>query len=172
MKKVTDLVLRYATLLVASVPNLYLFYLVFFPLTIYTSYFLFNLFFDATISGNTILISGGNFRIVFVDACVAGSAYFLLLVLNLSTPKIKQRGKSIFFLFTSFFLLNIIRIFLLGLMYLNSSSFFDITHKVTWWLGSTIFVVGIWFANVKLFKIKEIPFYSDFKYLKKQIWKS
>lgn len=171
MKKVNDLVLRYAILLAASIPNLYLFYLIFFPITIYTSYFLFDLFFNATISGNTILISN-IFEIVLVKACIASSAYFLLLALNLSTPKIKQRGKSILFLFASFFLLNIIRIFFLGLMYVNSSELFYVAHKVTWWLGSTIFVLGIWFANVKLFKIKEIPFYSDFKYLKKQIWKS
>ncbi len=171
MKKVYDLVLRYAIILAVSIPNLYLFYLIFFPLTIYTSYFFFDLFFDAILSGNSIFISN-HFKIVFIDACVAGSAYFLLFILNLSTPKIKHRGKSILFLFSCFFLLNIIRIFFLGLMYVNSSIFFDTVHKLTWWLGSTIFLVGIWFANVKLFKIKEIPFYSDFKYLKKQIWKS
>jgi hypothetical protein len=28
-------------------------------------------------------------------------------------------------------------------------------------LGSIAFVIGIWFITVKVFKIKEIPFYSD-----------
>jgi len=171
MKKFQSIILRYAILLAVAFPNLYLFYFIFTSLTIYFSYFLLNIFFEATLSGNSILIPPC-FEIKFIEACVAGSAYYLLLVLNLSTPKIKQRGKSIIYAFAAFFALNIIRIFVLSLMYVNSSDFFDATHKILWWLGSTIFVVGIWFANVKYFKIKSIPFFSDFKYLKKQIWKS
>ena len=38
---------------------------------------------------------------------------------------------------------------------------FDITHKIFWYSLSILFVVGIWFLEVKLFKIKSIPFYSD-----------
>ena len=37
--------------------------------------------------------------------------------------------------------------------------------EVLWYLGSTLFVIGIWFIEVKLFKIKEIPIYSDIKFL-------
>jgi hypothetical protein len=44
---------------------------------------------------------------------------------------------------------------------------FDIAHKFLWVIGSVIFVVGIWFITLKLFKIEEIPFYSDLSYLLK-----
>jgi hypothetical protein len=36
---------------------------------------------------------------------------------------------------------------------------------------STIFIVGIWFLEVHIFKIKEIPFFSDVKFLFSQIKK-
>ena len=77
------------------------------------------------------------------------------------------------FTFLSLLVLNILRIFFLSLVFVLGASLFDITHELFWYLGSTIFVVGIWFAGVKIFKVKEIPFYSDLKntgilkYLKK-----
>ena len=71
----------------------------------------------------------------------------------------------IFLSFGCFLILNIARIFFLSIAYVNGYSWFDFTHKLFWYLGSSIFVVGIWFAEVKLFKIKQIPFYSDLKFL-------
>jgi exosortase/archaeosortase family protein len=171
MKKFQSMILRYVILVAVAIPNLYLFYLVFTPLTVYLSYFLLDIFFEATLSGKSILVSN-RFEIQLINACIAGAAYYLLFVLNLSTPKIKQRYRIIIYSFAMFFSLNIIRIFVLSLMYISSSTIFDVTHKIFWYAGSTIFVVGIWFINVKIFKIREIPFYSDFKYLQKQIWKS
>jgi hypothetical protein len=46
---------------------------------------------------------------------------------------------------------------------------FDISHKLSWYIGSIILVVGIWFLEVKKFNIKEIPFYSDLKAMLKNI---
>lgn len=171
MNKINSIIIRYAVLLILAFPNLYWFYLVLSPLTIHVSYFLFDLFFDTVLVGNSIFISN-SFDITFIDACIAGAAYYLLLMLNLSTPDIKDRFNAIAFSFATFFAINIFRIFILGLMYVYSSSLFSISHKLFWYAGSTIFVVFIWFASVKIFKIKELPFYSDIKYLKKQIWKS
>ena len=57
----------------------------------------------------------------------------------------------------------------MGVFFLGFS-FFDITHKVFWYFISTIFVVGIWFIEIKIFKIKEIPFYSDLNLLYKNIF--
>ena len=74
----------------------------------------------------------------------------------------------IFLSFACLLIINILRIFLLGLVYISGFSWFDIAHKLFWYAGSTIFVIGIWFAEVKLFKIKEIPFYSDIKFLYKK----
>lgn len=52
-------------------------------------------------------------------------------------------------------------------MYVEGSTFFDFTHKIFWFLGSTLFVVIIWFLEVKIFKIKDIPIYTDLKFLYK-----
>ncbi len=172
MKKISNqfisLLIRYAILIIVALPNFWLFYLIFTPLTIYPIYFLLNLFFDSSLMGNIILVD--KFPIELIPACIAGSAYYLLLILNLSTPKIKiqKRVKMILFSFTFLLILNILRIFLLSLVFVSGNSFFDLAHKLFWYLGSTIFVVGIWFIEVKLFKIKEIPFYSDIKSLYKK----
>lgn len=163
MKK--DILIRYLILLFIAIPNLYVFYTIFAPLTLYPLYFLLNIFFDVSISGRQIFFN--NFSIELINACIAGSAYYLMLILNLSTPKIKldKRLKMIFFSFGIFLLLNIFRIFFLSLLLFNNSNFFDIAHKLFWYSISTIFVIGIWFFQVKIYKIKNIPFYSDINYL-------
>ena len=160
-----DIIIRYFILILVALPNLFLFYAIFTPITIYSVYFLFEIFFDVTLFGNIIFIKF--FRIELIEACIAGAAYYLLFILNLATPGIKtgKRIKLILFSFLTFLIINILRIFFLGLMFLAGSSLFDITHQIFWYLGSTLFVVLIWFAEVKLFKIKQIPFYSDLKYL-------
>lgn len=168
MNKLYDLIIRYVVLLVVAVPNLFLFYWIFSPLTVYPSYFLFNLFFDTYLSGNNILFSNVSFSII--GACIAGSAYYLLLILNLSIPNVslKERIKRILFAFSIFLAVNILRIFFLGVLYLQGAEFFDITHKIFWYGLSTLFIVGIWIFEVKIFKIKEIPVYSDFVFLYKK----
>ncbi|MFH1608220.1 MAG: pacearchaeosortase [archaeon] len=169
-KRLSNLALRYLILIITALPNLWLFYFIFTPLTIYPVYFLLDLFFKATLLENTILISN-QFSIQIISACVAGSAYYLLLILNLSTPDIKlnKRLKMLLIAFISLLAINILRIFLLSLMFIYGSSWFDITHKLFWYALSILFVMGIWFTEVKLFKIKAIPFYSDIKFLYKKI---
>lgn len=155
--------IRYLILIFLGIPNLWIFYLIFTPLTIYLVYFLLSLFFNTTLSGN--LISLNNiFPIEIIPACVAGSAYYLLLILNLSIPmKINKRLKILAFSFLSLLAINILRIFLLSLLFASRTSFFDITHELFWYFGSIVFVVGIWFAGIKIFKVEGIPFYSDLK---------
>ena len=168
-KEVLSLILRYLILLASGLGNLYIFYLVLTPLTVYSVYFILNLFFDSfLLSRDLIFINGTSFRLI--NACIAGSAYYLLLVLNLSTPKIqiKTRIKSILFSFAAFFVINIIRILILILILFISPQTFILTHKVFWYFLSTIFLVFIWIAEIKIFKIKEIPFYSDIIFLKHQ----
>lgn len=172
MKKISkqflDIIIRYLILILLALPGFAIFYFVFAPLTIYPVYFLLNLFFDVSLMQDIILV--GEIPIELIGACIAGSAYYLLSILNLSTPKIKlqKRVKMIFLSFGVLLILNILRIFFLSLVFISGSSSFDIAHKLFWYTGSIIFVVGIWFAEVKLFKIKEIPFYSDIKFLYKQ----
>jgi exosortase/archaeosortase family protein len=134
-------------------------------LTIYPSYWLIDLIYNPLILGHIIFVGRGVIEIV--DACVAGSAYFLLLMLNLATPSIKI-GKRISLLlstFGMFLVLNLIRIFILSVMYLEGSPIFDATHKAFWYLGSTVFVIFIWFLGVKIFRIDKVPFYDDLKFM-------
>lgn len=164
-RKLWDIALRYFILILVGIPNLWVFYLVFTPLTIYPVYFLLGLFYDVVLSGNQILINNA-IPIDIIKPCVAGSAYYLLLILNLTIPmQIKKRTKMLLFSFSSLLVLNVLRIFFLSLLFASGAPSFDITHKLFWYLGSTIFVIGIWFAGTKIFKVKEIPIYSDLKHL-------
>lgn len=167
--KIGSIALRYIILILVALPNLWLFYFIFTPLTVYPVYYLLNLSFDASLIGNIIILNK-KIAIELIRACIAGSAYYFLFVLNLSTPKIKisKRVKMIIFAFLVLLIINILRIVLLSFVAYSGYSFFNITHKLFWYLMSVVFVVGIWFAEVKIFKIKEIPFYSDLKFLYKK----
>jgi len=174
-KEIVDMVFRYFILLIIGV-NFYWFYLIFTPLTIYPVYFLMNLFFNSSLMANNIILIEKTIPIELINACVAGSAYYLLLILNLSTPKIKlnKRIKILLISFLLLLIINIFRIFILTFFYINNFILFDITHKIFWYGLSTLFVALIWFSEVKYFKIKEIPIYSDIKFLvlqKNKKWK-
>jgi exosortase/archaeosortase family protein len=164
---VYDLIVRYLILVLIALPGMTLFYYVFRPLTVYPVYALLNIFYIVDLVSPTVIILENSLPIEFVKACIAGSAYYLLLILNLSIPDIKwgKRAKMILYSFTAFLAVNVIRILILGIMAYSGSSFFDITHRIFWYSLSTIFVVLIWFSEVKYFKIKQIPFYSDIKNL-------
>ena len=162
---------RYLILLILGL-NLWVFYWVFRPLTIQPVYFLLDLFFSVSLSGNIIsgLFGSEVVLIELIDACIAGSAYYLLLILNLSTPNIKvQRRINLIVASVIVFLaINVIRIFSLAIFYAYGFLLFDFTHQLSWYALSIIFVVGIWFFQVKYFKINEIPFISDMKSLYKK----
>ena len=166
-REFSDILVRYAALLILSVGGLWIFYFIFTPLTVHPVFFLFNYFFGATLEGTTVYVR--SIPIELIKACIAGSAYYLLLIFNLSTPAIKitQRLRMIFFSFLIFLVINIIRIVVLATMYISGSSIFDITHLLTWYAGSVILVVVIWFYQVKIYKLKEIPVYSDLRFLYK-----
>ena len=162
-----DIVTRYVILVVVAIPNLWIFYALFTPLTVYPSYFLSKLFFDTILVSKTTLLINGQVPIDLIKSCIAGAAYYLLLILNLSVPKIsvKRRLKMIGLSFGALLVFNIIRIVLLTGICVSDNAIFDITHKLFWYSLSTIFVVGIWFTEVKIFKIRGIPVYSDIKFL-------
>lgn len=167
-KRFMDIFARYLILIIAAIPSFWIFYLIFTPLTIYPVFLILNLFFDSILIKNIIIINN-EIPIEIIKACIAGSAYYLLLVLNLSTPKInlQKRLKMIFFAFSALLIMNVARIILLSVIFLEGFPFFVLAHQLFWYFLSTIFVVAIWFSEVKIFKIKEIPFYSDLKFLHK-----
>jgi exosortase/archaeosortase family protein len=162
-----DIVIRYTFLVLLSISNLYVFYKIFTPITIWAVYYFLKIFFDVSLSSATISFNSSCLAIELIPACIAGSAYYLLTILNLSTPNItiKKRIIVLFFAFLSFFVLNVIRIFFLSVLLSNSSAFFDFTHRISWYVISTLMVVIIWFVEVKAFNIQSIPIYSDIKYL-------
>ena len=175
-KRISNIFIRYLMMILIAVPGLWIFYAIFTPLTIYPTYFLLNLFFDTALSGNVITVST-YFPIEIVKACVAGSAYYLLLILNLSTSKIllKKRLQIIGESFLILLIINILRIFFLSILYVSGSGLFDIIHKIFWYFANILFIAAIWFFMVKRFKLKAIPFYSDIKFffnLRKQVNKS
>lgn len=158
--------MRYIILVVVAFPAFWIFYFIFTPLTSWITYFILDLFYKVSLSG--IIISINNCAAIeLIRACVAGSAYYLLLIFNLTIPNIKiiERLKMILFAFFTFFILNIIRIVILSVMHVSESSLFDITHQIFWYFLSIVFVVLIWIIEIKLFNIKQIPLYSDIKNL-------
>jgi exosortase/archaeosortase family protein len=165
-KKVVDFAIRYLILVLIAFPGLVLFYKIFTPLTIYPSYWIFSIFFNTSIYSNIILLNSATV-IEIVPACIMGSAYYLLLILNLSIPDInlKKRLTMILTSFAALLIVNVIRIVILGSLYNFNSILGDPLHTFFWYFLSIFFVVGIWFAQVKIFRIKGIPFYTDLKFL-------
>lgn len=118
-----EIIFRYAILILAGFLSVQIFYFLFTSFTIYPTYFLLKLFFNASLTYNTILIN--SLPIEIIGACVAGSAYYLLLILNLSTLKIELRKRitMLLFSFLLFLIINILRIFFLSILYVNGVSF-------------------------------------------------
>lgn len=163
-KQAIGILTRYIFLIVLGLFGFSFLYKTLAPITVYPVFSILNILYNDVVfqSPNVLLISGDS--IVLVEACIAGAAYFLLLILNLTTPlSIKTRAKSLAFIFISFLLLNIIRIVVFTFLYLSWNDIFNITHMLFWYIGSTILLVFIWFFNVYLFKIKSTPIYTDMR---------
>ena len=165
-----SLVMRYGILVILSLFNLALIYSVLTPLTVYPVFSILSLVYgSAALNGSEIAVNGEIIRLI--PACIAGSAYFLLLTLNLSTPmKPRKRAGSLAFLILLFLALNIIRISVFSGLAFSGYEYFDLTHQAFWYFGSTLLVVLIWFGSVFLFNIKSIPIFTDFKRLFRQIY--
>lgn len=156
------LLLRYLALLIIliSLPLLYnlLTIITFNPLV-----FLLKLFYEVSVNNNLIVLNTFNI-IRIIPACVAGAAYILLLILNLTIKmSIKKRIYSILFSITLLYLLNISRLLIFSYILVAGYDFFDILHKITWYFLSLVFVIGIWFLTAKIFSIKQVPIYTDLK---------
>ena len=165
-KESWNLISRYVVLLLFGLFNLALFYIIFTPLTIYPVVWILTLVDSGTtlLEGNLIFFRDVPELIEIIPACVAGAAYYLLLILNLTTPmNTKTRVKSISFLLLSFLVLNIVRILIFIAIAASGSQYFDVAHRFVWYFGSTVLVVLLWFLNVWIFKIKNIPIYTDIK---------
>ena len=165
--------LRYLILLLLIL-SLQIIYLIATPLTVYSVNFLLKIFVTTSLSASEnltpLFVLGNKTLIEIVPACIAGSAYLLILMLNLSIPmSLKKRIYSIGLSALILLLFNILRITFFSLLYHYKTPYIDFTHMLFWYVISTVFVVGLWFLNVRIFKIKEIPVYSDLKYIYQKI---
>ena len=170
-KEAFGIFFRYFILLLLPLVNLWLFYYIFTPATVYPAYWilhkligagpLINSYGNCSESGAPAIFIKGYYSCI-IGACIAGAAYYFLTILNLSTPmKIKKRIKSLLFMFSTFLILNILRIVIFADLVYVGYKYFDITHQLVWYFGSTILVVLVWFTNVLLFNINGVPIYTD-----------
>ena len=156
-----NIFLRYFFLLILALnPNI--FYLIFVYPTKYLSYYFLNIFYETSLIGEILIFNGVTIEII--PSCIAPAAYLLLfiLVFSIGPLGIASRIKLLVFSCFIFFFVNLFRIIFLILLY-PSPYFFQI-HFIIWHVLSTLFIIIIWFINIKLFKINKIPFYSDIKY--------
>ncbi|MCX6748424.1 MAG: pacearchaeosortase [Candidatus Pacearchaeota archaeon] len=169
LSRILLLASRYLFLVILGL-NLWLFYYLLTPITVIPSFYLIKLFTQTSLSGITITI--GLASIKLVSACIAGSAFYLLLILNLTCRiKLLVRVKSIIFSFILLLIINIIRIVIFSLLFVSSFSLFNSLHLLVWYGFSAIIVVGVWLLTIKVFKINQVPVYSDLKFLIKLIKK-
>ena len=161
--RLTGLFARYISLIILGLGNLYIIYKILTPLTLHTLNIILSISSKPLLIENIIYFK--TIGIEIVPACVAGSAFYLLLILILSTANIKPktRTKAIITALTIFFILNILRILIL--IPIINSTYFETAHWIFWHAISTIFVIIIWLSVVKIYKIKSIPIYSDIKIL-------
>jgi len=160
-----SIAIRYFLMIVFSLFNLGLFYLIFKPITIYGSYYLLNLFSNPLVAGNIISINGQGFEII--NACVIGAAYYLLFILFMGIQKIDLK-RRIFLILSSFaalYVLNISRIVFLITIF--GSPHFKAIHWIFWNIISTLFIVIIFISAITIFNIIEIPFLQDLQFLYK-----
>ncbi len=169
MKDTLDLIIR-LTLAVLAAVFIKVYYIIFSPLTIYSTLILLKIFnFSPTLTNN--IISVGHYNLTFVPACVAASAYLLLTLLILLTKDIKPLTRIYMFLIGSFLILavNLIRIMILAYILINyNKDLFNAVHYFFWFGIATVLVVIIWLILIKIFKITSIPVYTDVRYLLKK----
>ena len=164
-----SLLFRYLLIVGVAIPNLYLFYFLLTPITVKLSYLLIKIAYPSSVlEGNIIFI--GETSVKLIKACIAGSAYYLLFFLNLSVPRIKilKRISMVVFGFALFLIINIVRIYFLVWMYFSYGyNLFESFHKVLWYGLGSVFIVVVWFIEVKVFSIQKIPVVDDLKNLYK-----
>lgn len=160
---VRELVARYDILLILSLVQSWVFTDLFMSLTLYPLLWILKIFTSATLLPLTATIETPVIVFSLVPACIGGAAYYLLCILNLITPmSFQQRLKSLLFTLGTFFILNLLRLGVFVFLFSEAFPFVNAIHLITWYVLSILFVVGIWFTNVRLFKIKGLPIVDDF----------
>lgn len=162
------LVIRISLALLLLLVPINIFYFIFLKPTLLLSFITLNAY-NPTVISDSLIINNEILR--FVPACIATSAYYLLVILILLTKDLKF-GKALkLFLVGAFviFIANIARIDLLVIALLEFGiEWFDRLHLFIWEFLSTIFIAILWIFLTRKFDIKTIPAYSDLRYLMKE----
>lgn len=163
MKHLIKTGIRYILLLSLAIFGLKIIYPLISPITFKTSFY--SLFYYSPLLLDSTSFSIENFKLNFVPACTAASAYLLLTLLTLGVDlKPKKAIKILLLGSLLIFTANIVRIDILVITLVEfGSRAFDTIHLFFWKILSSIYVVLVWIFLTKYFKIKEIPIYSDFK---------
>ncbi|MSS74700.1 pacearchaeosortase [Candidatus Pacearchaeota archaeon] len=165
MREEYDYLLRYGLILVIGIYALAPLYWFLTPLTVFGTYLALSLVSHTTLLAETSLVFKGEY-IALVPACIAGAAYYLLLICACTIPiSWKERGKLIATSFGIFFLVNLLRILLATYLATSNQSLFDATHALFWYAGSTLIVIACWFGTATYYDIKEIPILTDIQNL-------
>jgi len=162
---------RIIILLIILLIPINIFNLVFSDITLNLSYFLLKaLNLNPSLTSNSIIIN--NYNLIFIPACVASSAYYLLTALIFLTRNLTIKKMLHLFIFGSLVLLiaNIIRIDILIIILLKyGNNYFEKLHLFFWKILSSIFVALTWIFLTYTLRIKTIPVYSDLIHLIKKI---
>ncbi len=171
MEYTYKLILRLLTaIILLSIPFNVFYWLLLKP-TLYLSYLPLLLKYNNIQIGYDYLMVNSNL-LRFTMACIATSAYYLFVIFLLLTKDIKLRNllKIAFSGILLILLLNIIRIDILIFIFLEYGvNWFNSLHLFFWKFLSSIAIVLVWIFLCYKFKIKNIPVYSDFKFLIKKI---
>jgi len=142
-------------------------YIIALPVTTYLSFIVLKILqYNPTLIGNSISVN--NITFSFISACVALPAYYLLLILLLTTKDLNVKSSIKLFFIGSLLILamNIIRIDLLIAAFTSfGKQWFDKLHIIFWKFVSGVYVAIIWIFLTKKYKIKSMPVYTDLKYL-------
>jgi len=162
MKYVKRVYVRLLLLIIFLLVGYKVIYVVISPITFYLIYY--SLFFYSPIltSSTSFVVNGQSVN--FIPACTAASAYLLFLMLVL-TVDIKFRKAASIFLTGSFLILfgNLVRVDILIISLIKYGyTLFETLHMFFWTVLSTIYVVLVWILLAWIFKIRDIPIYSDF----------
>ena len=119
-----------------------------------------------------ISILGGEVTINIVKYCVTASAYYLLTLFCIIVMNVALWKRVLMFLIGSalIFGMNFARIILLIIILLDGNGAFEPAHAVFSLALATGYVVLVWILLSFLFKVKTVPFYSDIKFLTREIF--
>ena len=114
---------------------------------------------------NTIDVYGVSVRII--ELCVTASAYYTMAILTIITKDISILKRAALFLLGALliFIMNLVRIFILIYILANNGDLFRSLHQTFWFLLSFVYVALAWILLSKVFKVENIPIYSDIKFL-------